>query len=350
VRVLAVVEEGGRLGAAAAGLALRGHEVAWAGRHPAPAGIDGVIAIHRRRDLWGMGAEVLVSDWRRPLRPAFDGWQAGAVCQVQHLTRERVRAWSWLDHAAWESLPALGLIEPQEADVFRAEPLGLEPERLAPWSDTAGAAEPDPAHPDTEVLERACQRARARHLSRGPRAAVFLDRDGTLVREVGYLSDPADLEVLPGVPEALRSLQAAGYPLVVISNQSGVGRGLFPMRRVHEAMALLRRRLAARGVELDGIYFCPHRPDEGCACRKPGTALLERAASDLGLGLRGSFMIGDKRLDAATAHAVGARGLLVRTGYGRDEEQRAPEEGAAPDAVCDDLAQATAWILDRVNA
>jgi D-glycero-D-manno-heptose 1,7-bisphosphate phosphatase len=213
------------------------------------------------------------------------------------------------------------------------------------WSDDLPADGADPGHGDTEVLERACERALARQRSRAARPAVFLDRDGTLVREVGYLSDPDDLELLPGVPQALRDLQAAGLALVVISNQSGVGRGLFPLTRVHQAMARLRTRLRGEGIELDGIYFCPHRPEAGCACRKPGGLLLERAAEDLGLSLRASAMVGDKRLDVETGHRVGARGLLVRTGYGRDEERKEGTALEAPDAVCDDLGAAAQWIL-----
>lgn len=344
MRVLAVVERPGRLGLAAAGLALRGHDVAWLGGVPPPEGVEGLEPIRSRRELWAATADVVVSDASRPLGSALAGWQARAGAQVHGLARERVRAWGFLDRLAWASLQALGLVEPGEADLFRSDPLGLDPERLALWPDGPTAAEPDPGHPDVEVLERACARARARHHGPARRPAVFLDRDGTLVREVGYLADPANLEILPRVPEALRALQAAGYALVVVSNQSGVGRGLFPLRRVHEAMARLRRRLRAHHVELDGIYFCPHRPEAGCPCRKPGTALLERAAEDLLLLPRASFVVGDKQLDVATARRAGARGVLVRTGYGRDEEQRVDAAGG-PERVCDDLAAAAEWIL-----
>jgi histidinol phosphatase-like enzyme len=110
-------------------------------------------------------------------------------------------------------------------------------------------------------------------------------------------------------------------------------------------MARLRRLLRAQGVELDGVYFCPHRPEEGCACRKPGTALLERAAEDLNLHLRSSFMVGDKRLDVETGHRASARGVLLRTGYGRDEERREGGPADGPDMVCDDLLEAARWIL-----
>jgi D-glycero-D-manno-heptose 1,7-bisphosphate phosphatase len=180
------------------------------------------------------------------------------------------------------------------------------------------------------------------------RPFVFLDRDGTLVREIGYLADPADLELLPGAAAAIREARAAGLPVVVVSNQSGVGRGLFPLARVHEAMARLRVLLRARDAEPDAIYFCPHRPEADCACRKPRVGLLRRAAEDLVLDLEHSVMIGDKRLDAATGRAAGGRGVLVRTGYGREEERADPGADGTPDAVCGDAAEAVHWFLTRL--
>ena len=110
--------------------------------------------------------------------------------------------------------------------------------------------------------------------------------------------------------------------MVVISNQSGVGRGFFPLSRVYEAMARLRHVLREHGAGIDAIYFCPHRPEAGCACRKPGIELLLRAAEDLQLSLARSAFVGDKLLDVQTGHHAGALGVLVRTGYGRDEEQQ----------------------------
>lgn len=349
MRVLAAMEGGGaatpRLAPAAAALAMRGHEVAWMGPQAPDHPIEGLHLLARGRELRALASDVVVSDAAVPWKATLRGWQARAFCQVMALERRRVAAWGPLQHAMWSSLHPFGLIEPGEAEAFLADPMGLEVDRLALWSDEPPPLAPDPAHPDAEILERACSRALARQRARAPRPAVFLDRDGTLVREVGYLADPSDLELLPHVPAALRALQAAGFALVVISNQSGVGRGLFPISSVHEAMARLRRRLRDASVELDGIYFCPHRPDAGCACRKPGSALIERAEDDLNLAARGSFLVGDKRLDVETAHRVGARGILVRTGYGRDEETREGSAADRPDAVCDDLEQATAWIL-----
>jgi len=182
-----------------------------------------------------------------------------------------------------------------------------------------------------------------------PRAAVFLDRDGTLVVEREYLDDPAGLELLPGVASALRGLRGAGFALVVVSNQSGVGRGRFTAGRVHEVMAGLRHALRAQGVELDAIYFCPHRPEEGCPCRKPGTALLERAADDQQLDLAQSVMVGDKRIDVLAGQRAGGHGVLVRTGYGREEERAAETEPRGADYIADDLAGAARWILERLE-
>jgi histidinol-phosphate phosphatase family protein len=180
-----------------------------------------------------------------------------------------------------------------------------------------------------------------------PRPAAFVDRDGTLVVERGYLSHAEDLELLPHVARGLAILQRAGYAIVVLSNQSGVGRGFFPLARVYEAMAKLRRDLRAQGVDLDAVYFCPHRPEAGCACRKPGTALLRDAARNLNLALKRSVMIGDKLLDVETGHGAGGLGILLRTGYGADEEQRATSVGRPPDAIVNDLASAAEWLVAR---
>ncbi|HEY2954594.1 MAG TPA: HAD family hydrolase [Candidatus Eisenbacteria bacterium] len=327
-----------RMQMAVAGLALRGHLVIGHGS-----------AWGEGQERRGARADLVLGDARSPLRTAWVGGKAGAHAMVLALEPERVRRWSALDRWACHSVFTAGMVEPAERDAMRAIPTEIELERIGLWSDEPPPSSPDPAHPDVEWLERACERALARHRGRAPRPAVFLDRDGTIVVERGYLSDPSEIELLPGAARALRELKAAGYPLVVVSNQSGVGRGLFPASRVHEAMARLRGLLREHGVELDGIYFCPHRPDEGCACRKPGTALLERAADDLRLDLKRSVMVGDKRLDPETGRRAGGLGLLVRTGYGRDEEQRSGEEGAEPrpDAAFDDLAAAARWILER---
>ncbi|HTK30585.1 MAG TPA: HAD family hydrolase [Candidatus Saccharimonadaceae bacterium] len=335
---------GSRLAHAARALAGRGHATWWRGAAPP----DGVERAPTGAALSRVRVDVAIGGARAPWRTALAGWRAGARCLVLGLDRASVAKWSVVDRACWEGAHGAGLIDERDADDMRRDPLGLDLERLALWPPGPPGAADDPASDDAEVLERACERALARQRSRSLRPALFLDRDGTLVVEKGYLSDPNDLELLPGVGAALRAAHAAGFALVVISNQSGAGRGLFPLSRVYEAMARLRALLRAEGVELDAIYFCPHRPEAGCACRKPGTELLERAADDLQLSLRHSTMVGDKLLDAATGLNAGGRGVLLRTGYGRDEERRVGSAGeVTPDQVADDLPAAVAWVLER---
>ena len=341
-----------RMALAAYGLALRGHRVAWIGGRlpdPPPEGpapppgclevIEGGFAVARHH------AEVVLGGSRAPLAGAAAGWLARAHCLVLALDHGTLERWDWRARWAWSSLYSIGLIDAGEAEAVRRSGPPVALDRLALWPDTAPPPAPAADHLDTEILERACERSLARHRGSGLLPAAFLDRDGTLVVERGYLSDPADIELLPGAAEAVQGLRAAGFAAVVVSNQSGVGRGLFPLSRVYEAMAALRVALRAHGAELDAVYFCPHRPEEGCRCRKPGTGLLERAAEDLQLSLRRSVFVGDKLIDVETGRRAGARAILVRTGYGRDEEQRLAASGVEPDRVCDDLREAAAWVL-----
>ena len=332
-----------RMSMAVDGLALRGHAVRWLAASGAAG--SGGRTLCSFRDLPTLAAEVVVGGSSAPLAAALAGRIAGAPVMVLDLVRAVVARWGWPDRWAWGALHSAGLVSEAEAADWVRDARGLDRARIGLWPAAAPPAAPDSAHADTEVLERACERAIARHRGGAARGAVFLDRDGTLVRETGYLRDPAELELLPGVAAALRDLAAADLPLVVISNQSGIGRGMFREADVHAVMARLRGLLRERGVELTAIYFCPHRPDEGCPCRKPGTGLLERAADDLHLSLASSVMIGDKRIDAASGRNAGGQGILVRTGYGREEERLGDPALPAPDHVSDDLASAAAWWL-----
>jgi histidinol-phosphate phosphatase family protein len=141
------------------------------------------------------------------------------------------------------------------------------------------------------------------------RPALFLDRDGTLIEDVGYPRDPRDVRLLPGAAAALARLAAAGFALVIVSNQSGVGRGLFGRAEAEAVHAEVLRRFAAEGVSFDGAYYCYHAPEDGCGCRKPAPGLLLRAAADLGLDTGRSFMVGDKAIDVAAGAAAGCRGI-----------------------------------------
>ncbi len=169
------------------------------------------------------------------------------------------------------------------------------------------------------------------------RRAVFLDRDGTLIREVGYLSRVEELEVLPGVAEALKRLGEAGYLRLVVSNQSGVARGYFDEATVERLNDALRDRLRAAGADVEDFAWCPHHPDhdKACACRKPEPGLLKELAARHGVDLKASWMVGDKAVDVAAGKNAGCRAALVRTGYGAAEEGEA--EGLRPDLVADDL-------------
>jgi D-glycero-D-manno-heptose 1,7-bisphosphate phosphatase len=166
---------------------------------------------------------------------------------------------------------------------------------------------------------------------------VALDRDGTVIAERHYLSDPQQVELLGGAADGLRRLRELGLGLVLVTNQSAVGRGYFDLARLEEIHRRLRELLADEGVTLDGIYYCPHTPDEGCACRKPRPHMLEAAARELGFDPARAFVVGDKECDVELGRGVGATTLLVRTGYGA----RLDAEGkAGADYVVDDLTEA----------
>lgn len=184
--------------------------------------------------------------------------------------------------------------------------------------------------------------------------AVFLDRDGTINQEVDFLRHPQDVKILPGVAEGLIKLKAAGFALVVISNQSGLARGIFDEEDLTLVQIEIRQQLARQGARLDGAYFCPHHPSEGsvedlvkeCACRKPKPGLILMAASEMGLSLDGSYMIGDRLRDVAAGKAAGLKSILVRTGRHMDDGQpRTPDE--TPDFIARDFSSATQWILDN---
>lgn len=176
---------------------------------------------------------------------------------------------------------------------------------------------------------------------------VLLDRDGTVIEELGYLSDPERVRLLPDSAAALRSLRAIGCGLAVMTNQAGVGRGLFDLQTLNQIHARMISLLETEGVALDGIYVCTHHPDEGCPCRKPRLGLLEQAVREFGFDPRASFVIGDKAIDIEFGKNAGATTVLVRTGYGAAVER----EGAVlPDYVCDDLgpaAEIIRWIISR---
>ena len=176
------------------------------------------------------------------------------------------------------------------------------------------------------------------------RRFVVLDRDGTIIVERHYLSDPEGVELLPRVTSGLQQLSAMGLGLIVVTNQSGVGRGLFDTARlalIHQRLCAL---LAAEGIHLDGIYFCPHAPEDACGCRKPMTGVLERAAQELDFDPGSTFVIGDKPCDIELGQRVGATTFLVRTGYGAAV---AADATVRPDYVVDGVWEA-AQMIERL--
>ncbi len=181
-------------------------------------------------------------------------------------------------------------------------------------------------------------------LTKMKRRFIILDRDGTIIEECVYLSDPEQVKLLPGVGRALRELKQMGFGLVVITNQSGVGRGFFDEKQLEHIHKRLEQFLEREGVRLDGVYVCPHKPDDDCACRKPRLGLLQQAASELDFGLEDSIVIGDKPCDMDMGHLAGATTFLVRTGYGA---QFAAEENLKVDYVVDNLA-AAAQVIRRL--
>ena len=171
-----------------------------------------------------------------------------------------------------------------------------------------------------------------------PSPAVFLDRDGTLMRDVDYCGDPKDVEVFGGATEALRLLKSCGYRLFIITNQSGIGRGYFTDEQYRTVEREFLRQL---GDELiDATYYCPHGPDNICGCRKPETGLVVQAAHDYNLDLTRSFFVGDKDSDIQCGKEAGAKTILVHTGYGRYADQN------AADFVAPDLTAAATWIVN----
>jgi D,D-heptose 1,7-bisphosphate phosphatase len=191
----------------------------------------------------------------------------------------------------------------------------------------------------------------------GNQRAVFLDRDGTLIREVGHLHRRDQVEILPRVPEAIRLLRARGFCVVVVSNQSAVARGLLTEEELGIIHEELNARLAQEGAHLDGIYYCPHHPERGftdevqalkisCDCRKPATGMLDAACREFNIDRTQSFLIGDSTVDTETARRAGLNFRGVQTGYGCQDSRYPPPDSHT---IYPDLLQAVTGILGSVK-
>ena len=191
-------------------------------------------------------------------------------------------------------------------------------------------------------------------MSRRFERAVFLDRDGTIIEEVGYLDRPERVEFFPWTIDAIRVLNRAELAVVLVSNQSGIARGFFTDAVVDIVHQRMDDMLSAGGARIDAYYYCPHHPDGSvaelakvCDCRKPARGLVDRAVAEFGVDPARSFVVGDRWLDIGLARTVGARGVLVRTGYGEREEGK-PPNGMEADAIVDNLIAASSWILNNL--
>ena len=185
--------------------------------------------------------------------------------------------------------------------------------------------------------------------------AVFLDRDGTVNEEVGYLRDLADLRLIAGAGAAIKRLNEAGLKVVLVTNQSGVARGFFTEALVQEAHERLYRMLSREGARIDAVYYCPHHPTAGnssytvvCDCRKPGTGLIDRAARDLGIDVKRSYVVGDKWSDVELGQRAGAHPILVQSGFAPDDPGNIrPGHIGDPDFIARTILEAAEWIIQR---
>ena len=182
------------------------------------------------------------------------------------------------------------------------------------------------------------------------RRAVFLDRDGTICEEMGYVNHISRFQMFPFAAAAIRRFNQAGLPVIVVTNQSGVARGVFPESLVHRVHEKMIAELAAAGARVDAVYFCPHATEDACGCRKPHPGMLERAAREHALALHGCYVVGDRYADLEMAHQVGGRGILVLTGYGRGEyELHRGHWPRQPCGVAENLSIAADLILEELR-
>ncbi len=178
------------------------------------------------------------------------------------------------------------------------------------------------------------------------RPAVFLDRDGVLAEEAGYLNHISRFRMFPFAAKAIQLLNETGLAVMVVTNQSGVGRGYFPESLVQQVHDTMTKQLAAAGAKLDAVYYCPHISADNCSCRKPKTGMLDQAAAEHCLDLRRSFVVGDRYGDVELARNAGAQSILVRTGYGTGElAWHSANWPHQPHYIADDLSTAVQWIL-----
>ncbi len=185
-------------------------------------------------------------------------------------------------------------------------------------------------------------------------SAVFLDRDGTIIREANYLNRIEDIELLPSAAAAIAKLNQHRIPVILITNQSGVARGKFTESFVKESHNYLQKLLGKQNAHIDDFFYCPHHPDIGnppyrktCTCRKPAPGMLLAAARKHNLNLEHSYVVGDKLIDVGLGLKIGAKTILVETGYGHKEKRQIEASRIKPDKICIDLNHAVDWVLQQ---
>ncbi len=180
-------------------------------------------------------------------------------------------------------------------------------------------------------------------------SVVFLDRDGTIIEEKDFINSPDEIEFIPGSIEGIRTIRKLGYKIIVISNQSGIGRGILTEKMVKEINDSFIQQLRERDAPIDALYFCPHHPDDDCNCRKPKAGMISRAVAEHKLELEKAVIIGDKLSDIEMGKRIGAKSILVLTGYGRREREKLPDTTVNPDFIADDLLGAAKWLKNPTD-
>jgi D-glycero-D-manno-heptose 1,7-bisphosphate phosphatase len=187
------------------------------------------------------------------------------------------------------------------------------------------------------------------------RPAVFIDRDGTINEQMGYINDLSRFHLLPGVAEAIRLLNQHNFLAIIVTNQSGVARGYFPIELIHEVHSFMMEFLRRDGANIDAIFFCPHYPGGKvpeysceCDCRKPGTGLIDQARKSFDIDMSRSYLVGDHSTDLELAYRCNLDGIMVKTGYGLGDVSYAlPQMAIKPCYIADDLLDAVKWIIGR---
>ena len=177
--------------------------------------------------------------------------------------------------------------------------------------------------------------------------AVFIDRDGTINVNYGYINNPNDFKMYPSVAKGIKLLKKNGFKIIIITNQSGISRGYFSEKSLEEIHEKMKKELSKEDAKVDAIYYCPHHPDEKCNCRKPKPGMLETAIKDFDIDIENSYIIGDRMLDVEAGRAVGCKTVLVPEDKVIVKKEMA-ESDINPDYICDDFYSGVEWIIENL--